>query len=116
MVTRLRGKLRREISLGGVAHVVTITDTGLKLVEKGRRKGYEVAWKDLVSGDAALAAALHASLHAAPVARQMSGAPRSRAARDAVRRGSPGRRTGNGSPAGRAARSSRRPGARRKRG
>jgi hypothetical protein len=31
-------------------------------VPKGRRKGVEIAWKDLVSGEAALAAALNASL------------------------------------------------------
>jgi len=29
---------------------------------KGRRKGQELAWKDLVSGDAALAVALNATL------------------------------------------------------
>jgi hypothetical protein len=34
----------------------------MKLVPKGRRKGHEIAWKDLVSGDAALATALNASL------------------------------------------------------
>ena len=33
----------------------------LKLVEKGRRKGIELAWSALVGGDAALAAALQAS-------------------------------------------------------
>jgi hypothetical protein len=69
MVTRLRGPLRREIRIGGGAYVVTITDDGLKLVEKGRRKGYELRWKDLVNGDAALAAALNASVDAAPAPR-----------------------------------------------
>jgi hypothetical protein len=34
----------------------------LKLVAKGKRKGQELAWKDLVSGHAALAVALNASL------------------------------------------------------
>ena len=29
---------------------------------KGKRNGLEIAWKDLVSGDAALATALNASL------------------------------------------------------
>ncbi len=34
--------------------------------QKGRRKGYELAWMDLVSGDAALATALNASLAHGP--------------------------------------------------
>lgn len=33
-----------------------------RLVEKGRRKGVELRWADLVSCDAALAAALQASV------------------------------------------------------
>jgi hypothetical protein len=37
----------------------------LKLTEKGRRKGQELAWKDLVTGDAALATALNASVESA---------------------------------------------------
>jgi hypothetical protein len=36
----------------------------LKLAEKGHRRGVELSWKDLVSGDAALATALKASLEA----------------------------------------------------
>jgi hypothetical protein len=35
-------------------------------VPKGRRKGYELAWSALVSGEAALATALNASLAVAP--------------------------------------------------
>jgi len=31
-------------------------------VPKGKRKGQELAWRDLVGGEAALAAALNASL------------------------------------------------------
>jgi hypothetical protein len=45
--------------------VVTISPQGLKLTEKGRRKGQELAWKDLVTGDAALATALNASAESA---------------------------------------------------
>ena len=33
-----------------------------KLVPKGKRNGLEIAWKDLASGEAALATALNASL------------------------------------------------------
>ena len=54
--------LKREIVVGGEAYVVTIAPDGLKLVPKGKRKGVELRWLDLVSGDAALAVALNASL------------------------------------------------------
>jgi len=42
--------------------MLTIDTEGLKLVPKGKRKGLELAWRDLVSGDAALAVALNASM------------------------------------------------------
>ena len=51
-----------EIEVNGVPYTLTITPRGLTLVVKGRRKGYQLAWGALVSGDAALAAALNASL------------------------------------------------------
>ena len=62
MVTKLEKALKRELKLGGNAYVLTITPTELKLTLKGRRKGHELAWNDLISGDAALAVALNASL------------------------------------------------------
>jgi hypothetical protein len=68
MTTKLAGTLKREIVVNGAPYTVTITDEGLKLVPKGRRKGYELAWASLVSGDAALAAALNASLATTPEA------------------------------------------------
>lgn len=64
MVTKLDNDLRREIDIDGVPHVVTLSRGGFLLTVKGRRKGLEIAWKDLVSGDAALATALNASLTA----------------------------------------------------
>ena len=42
--------------------MLTIGPEGLKLVPKGKRNGLELSWKSLVSGDAALATALNASL------------------------------------------------------
>jgi hypothetical protein len=62
MTTPLRGPLKRELILTGEAYTLTITPSGLTLVPKGRRKGYELDWASLVSGDAALAIALRASL------------------------------------------------------
>jgi len=62
MTTRLTKPLKREVVIGRQAYVVTLTPDGMKLTKKGRRKGQELKWKDLVSGDAALATALNASL------------------------------------------------------
>jgi hypothetical protein len=62
MTTPLHGSLKRELTLNGETYTLTITPDGLILVPKGRRKGYELDWASLVSGDAALAVALRASL------------------------------------------------------
>src|SRR5678810_283618 len=66
MTTKLEGPLRREVDVDGAAYTLTITPQGLALVPKGRRKGYELSWTALVSGDAALATALNASLRVRP--------------------------------------------------
>jgi hypothetical protein len=66
MTTKLEGPLRREVEVDGAAYTLTITPQGMTLVPKGRRKGYELAWQALVSGDAALATALNASLRVRP--------------------------------------------------
>lgn len=65
-MTPLDKALRRELQVGDIAYTLTIAPEGLKLVEKGKRKGIELAWTALVSGDAALAAALQASLARSP--------------------------------------------------
>jgi hypothetical protein len=62
MATKLEKPLKREIEIEGKPYTLMISPQGMKLVPKGRRKGHEIAWKDLVSGDAALATALNASL------------------------------------------------------
>src|SRR5690348_9248166 len=62
MATKLRGLLKRELVIAGTPYVLTIDAERLKLVPKGKRKGRELAWRDLVSGEAALAIALNASL------------------------------------------------------
>lgn len=61
-MTLLDKPLRREVLIEGKPYTLTLTPEGLKLVEKGRRKGLNLAWSELVSGDAALATALQASL------------------------------------------------------
>ena len=61
-MTPLDKPLRRELAIGEDTYTLTISPEGLKLVPKGKRKGLELAWADLVSGDAALASAVQASL------------------------------------------------------
>ena len=61
-MTKLDKPIRRELQIGDQMYTLTISPDGLKLVEKGRRKGLELAWSALVSGDAALASALQASV------------------------------------------------------
>ena len=61
-MTKLDKPIRRELQIGDQVYTLTISPDGLKLVEKGRRKGFELAWSALVSGDAALASALQASV------------------------------------------------------
>ncbi|KGQ19073.1 hypothetical protein LF41_3105 [Lysobacter dokdonensis DS-58] len=61
-MTKLDKPMRREVQIGDQVYTLTIGPEGLKLVEKGRRKGLELAWTALVSGDAALASALQASV------------------------------------------------------
>ena len=51
-----------RLDVDGQAYTLTIDPDGLRLVEKGRRKGLELTWTALLSGDAALAAALQGSL------------------------------------------------------
>jgi hypothetical protein len=64
MTTKLEGQLKREIAVGDDAYTLTISPAGFVLARKGRRKGLEIRWADLVSGEAALANALNASLTA----------------------------------------------------
>jgi hypothetical protein len=63
MATQLEKELKRSIEVDGVAYTVIIDPNGLRIVGKGRRKPeVEVTWRDLVSGEAALATALRASV------------------------------------------------------
>ena len=62
MTTRLEGQLKRELAIGGEPYTLTLSPAGFVLALKGRRKGLEIKWAELVSGEAALATALNASL------------------------------------------------------
>jgi hypothetical protein len=62
MTTKLDKDLKREIDIDGTPYTLTIAPLGLKLTAKGKRNGQELAWKDLIGGDAAGASAPNASL------------------------------------------------------
>ena len=76
MTTKLDSQLKRELSILGKPYTLTLSPEGLNLAPKGRRKGYELAWVDLVSGDAALATALNASLARGPKPEPVQAKPR----------------------------------------
>jgi hypothetical protein len=62
MTTLLDKTLRRQINVKGQDYIVALSPEGLKMTLKGKRKGLELSWSALVSGDAALAVALNASV------------------------------------------------------
>ena len=87
MTTKLDTTLKRELVVEGRPYTLTVDADGLKLTPKGRRKGFELAWKDFVSGDAAFATALNASLARAPEpAAEAKPQPRRRATARAKRK------------------------------
>jgi hypothetical protein len=64
MTTPLHSTLKRALTIEGREYLVTLTEANLKLTLKGKRNGVELAWAQLVNGEAALAVALHASVGA----------------------------------------------------
>jgi len=62
MATALSKDLKREVMIKDKPFTLTIGPTGLKLTQKGHRNGVDLKWEDIVDGDAALAAALNASV------------------------------------------------------
>jgi hypothetical protein len=64
MTTRLDRPLKREIEHAGKLYTVTLSPEGLKVVEKGKRRGQELSWGTIISGDATLTESLRISLDA----------------------------------------------------
>jgi hypothetical protein len=58
MATKLDKLLKREIDIDGKPYMVTLSPDGVKLTEKGKRKGQGVSWKGLVNGESATAISL----------------------------------------------------------
>ena len=63
MATVLDKELKRQVTVEGAAYTVAVSPDGLRLTGKGKRKPeVELRWRDLLSGEAAMAVALNASL------------------------------------------------------
>ncbi len=64
MATKLDKTLKREIEIEGKAYMVAISPEGLKLTQKGFRKGQELTWQSIVSGESEMRQQLGASVDA----------------------------------------------------
>jgi hypothetical protein len=62
MATRLDKTVKRELELGGKLYTVSVSPAGVRIVPKGGRKGYEMSWQTLLSGEAELRRDLNMSL------------------------------------------------------
>jgi hypothetical protein len=54
MPVRLDESIKREVELDGRLYTLTIGPKGVHIAPKGKRKGHELSWRDLASGDAEL--------------------------------------------------------------
>ena len=64
MATKLDKTIKRELELEGKLYTVTISPEGVKITSKGARKGPELTWRTLLSGEAELSRDLNASVDA----------------------------------------------------
>jgi hypothetical protein len=64
MAVKLEKSIKRELEQDGRLYTVTIGPEGVKVVEKGKRKGREISWRTVISGDAQLAEDLKISIDA----------------------------------------------------
>jgi hypothetical protein len=64
MATKLDKTIKRELDLDGKLYTVTMSPEGVKITPKGARKGQEITWSTLLSGDAELRRDLNVSVDA----------------------------------------------------
>ena len=91
-MTPLHSTLKRSLTIDGRDYVLTLSEKTLKLTLKGKRNGVELSWAQLVSGEAALAVALHASLGAFAAKDEAPAAAKPTAAVEPKRRARPARK------------------------
>jgi len=54
MPQRLTEPIKREVEVDGQLYTVTVGPDGVHIAPKGKRKGRELSWRDLASGEAEL--------------------------------------------------------------
>ena len=89
MATVLDKELKRQLTIDGSDYTVAIDPDRLRLTGKGKRKPeVELRWRDLLSGEAAMAVALNASLAEKrnSAAKQETQAPAEQSAKRAPKR------------------------------
>jgi len=64
MTARLDKIIKREVELDGELYTVSMSPEGVKITPKGKRRGHEISWRALLSGDAELTQQLKISLDA----------------------------------------------------
>lgn len=64
MATKLDKVLKREIEIDGQSYIAALSPEGIKVTKKGFRKGNEISWRSIVSGDAQLNEDLNNSVQA----------------------------------------------------
>lgn len=63
MATVLDKQLKRQVTVDGVTYTVAVDPEGFRLTAKGKRNPeVDLRWRDLLSGQAAMAVALNASV------------------------------------------------------
>ena len=50
MATKLDKTIKRELDMDGQAYTVAISPSGIKITQKGYRKGREMTWRGLWAG------------------------------------------------------------------
>lgn len=64
MAVKLEKSIKRELEMDGKTYTIQIAPEGIKVTEKGKRKGREISWRAIISGDAQLAEDLKISIDA----------------------------------------------------
>jgi hypothetical protein len=64
MATKLDKTIKRELELDGKLYTVAISPEGVKVTPKGARKGQEITWASIVSGENELRRDLNMSVDA----------------------------------------------------
>ena len=89
MATVLDKELKRQVTVDGVDYTVAVDPEGIRLTGKGKRRPeVELRWRDLLSGEAAMAVALNASL----TKRQTATKPETEQSPDRTSKGAPKKR------------------------